>query len=145
VDIDEILNEWSNDCIVDETNLSVASTNIPILHAKYITMYTNSRLRRTRLNEKKKEAKRILTEYYSGDLNNPYDLQMINREPFSKKLLNQQIQTYVDGDKEMIDMNLKVGYQEEVIKLLEDIVKSIHTRGFVIKNSLDYQRFMNGG
>jgi hypothetical protein len=108
-------------------------------------MYTNAKLSRLRIYEKRKEIKRKLTEYYSGDLNNPEDIKEIGREPFNKKLLNTQVQTYVDSDDEMININLKIGYQDELIKLLEDIVKTIHTRNFIIKNSLDYQRFMNGG
>ncbi len=144
MDIDEILDEWSNDCVVDETNLSVASTNIPILHSKYISMYTNARLRRTRLYEKRKQVKKNLWEYYDGKMCEE-DLKEIGREQFQLNLINSQITTYVDSDDEMININLKIGYQDELIRLLEDIVKSIHTRGFVIKNSLDYQRFMNGG
>lgn len=145
MNIDTILNDWSEDCKIDETNLSHESTNIPILHSKYISMYTNAKLTRLRIYEKRKEIKRKLTEYYSGDLNNPEDIKEIDREPFNKKLLNTQVQTYVDSDDEMININLKLGYQDELIKLLEDIVKTIHTRNFIIKNSLDYQRFMNGG
>ena len=145
MNIETILNDWSEDCKIDETNLSHESTNIPILHSKYISMYTNAKLTRLRIYEKRKEIKRKLTEYYSGDLNNPEDIKEIGREPFNKKLLNTQVQTYVDSDDEMININLKIGYQDELIKLLEDIVKTIHTRNFIIKNSLDYQRFMNGG
>lgn len=145
MNIEAILNDWSEDCKIDETNLSHESTNIPILHSKYISMYTNAKLSRLRIYEKRKEIKRKLTEYYSGDLNNPEDIKEIGREPFNKKLLNTQVQTYVDSDDEMININLKIGYQDELIKLLEDIVKTIHTRNFIIKNSLDYQRFMNGG
>ena len=145
MNIETILNDWSEDCKIDETNLSHESTNIPILHSKYISMYTNAKLSRLRIYEKRKEIKRKLTEYYSGDLNNPEDIKEIGREPFNKKLLNTQVQTYVDADDEMININLKIGYQDELIKLLEDIVKTIHTRNFIIKNSLDYQRFMNGG
>mgnify|MGYP000724554739 CR=1 FL=1 len=145
MNIETILNDWSEDCKIDETNLSHESTNIPILHSKYISMYTNAKLSRLRIYEKRKEIKRKLTEYYSGDLNNPEDIKEIGREPFNKKLLNTQVQTYVDSDDEMININLKIGYQDELIKLLEDIVKTIHTRNFIIKNSLDYQRFMNGG
>lgn len=144
MNIENILSEWATDCKIDETNLSKESVNIPSLHSKYMTMYMNARLSRLRTEEKRKELKRTLTEYYSGDLNNPEDIKEVKREPFEKKLLNQQIPTYVDGDKEMVEMNLKIGYQDELIKLLEDIIKSIHTRGFAIKNSLDFQRFMNG-
>ena len=145
MNIETILNDWSEDCKIDETNLSHESTNIPILHSKYISMYTNAKLSRLRIYEKRKEIKRKLTEYYSGDLNNPEDIKEIGREPFNKKLLNTQVQTYVDSDGEMMNNNLKTGYQDELIKVLEDIVKTIHTRNFIIKYSLDYQHFMNGG
>ena len=144
MNIETILNDWSEDCKIDETNLSHESTNIPILHSKYISMYTNAKLSRLRIYEKRKEIKRKLTEYYDGKMCEE-DLKEMGREQFKLNLINSQIATYVDSDDEMININLKLGYQDELIRLLEDIVKTIHTRNFIIKNSLDYQRFMNGG
>lgn len=144
MNIETILNDWSEDCKIDETNLSHESTNIPILHSKYISMYTNAKLSRLRIYEKRKEIKRKLWEYYDGKTCEE-DLKEWGREQFKMQLINSQIATYVDSDDEMININLKIGYQDELIKLLEDIVKTIHTRNFIIKNSLDYQRFMNGG
>ena len=42
-------------------------------------------------------------------------------------------------------MNLKVAYQNEKVELLETIIKSISNRNFIIKNAIDWNRFVMGG
>tara|TARA_B110000211_G_C14046775_1_gene539348 strand:- start:277 stop:714 length:438 start_codon:yes stop_codon:yes gene_type:complete len=145
MEIEAILDAWTTDASIDETDLSAESLNTPNLHSKYIRMLTTSRLKKLRLIENRKQAQQILREYYAGDLNNPADLESIGRSPNPKKILKQDLQLHVDSDKEMRDLNLKIGYLDETVKLLEDILKNIHIRGFAIKNSLDYQKFISGG
>jgi hypothetical protein len=145
MEIEDILDVWTKDASIDETDLSAESLNTPNLHSKYIRMLTTVRLKKLRLIETRKQVQQMLREYYAGDLNNPADLESINRPPNPKKILRQDLQLYVDGDKEMRDMNLRIGYLDETVKLLEDILKNIHIRGFAIKNALDYQKFISGG
>jgi hypothetical protein len=44
----------------------------------------------------------------------------------------------------MIELNIKIAYQSELVEVLEEIMKNINTRGFVIKNSIDFLRFTSG-
>ena len=44
----------------------------------------------------------------------------------------------------MVELNVKIAYQTELVEVLEEIMKNINTRGFVIKNSIDFLRFTNG-
>ena len=80
-------------------------------------------------------------DYYRGDLNNPQDLDEIGREPYPHKRLKQEVSSYVESDNEMIELNIKIAYQSELVEVLEEIMKNINTRGFVIKNSIDFLRF----
>ena len=84
-------------------------------------------------------------DYYKGDLNNPEDLQEIDREPWPKKVLKQDLRYHIESDKEMVDINIKVAYQEELVDVCQEIIKNINNRGFVIKNSIDFMRFTMGG
>jgi hypothetical protein len=40
---------------------------------------------------------------------------------------------------------LKVGLQQEKVEFLETITKSITNRNFIIKNAIDWNRFVMGG
>ena len=142
--IDDVVEMWKKDCKIDETELSLESLNVPSLHAKYLKIYSNEKLKLRSLNLKKKDLKVRLSDYYKGDLNNPEDLKDIGREPWPKKVLKQDIIEYVDCDTDMISLNTKVAYQEELVDVLTEIIKGINGRGYVIKNSIDFLKFTMG-
>jgi len=142
--IEEIIDMWQEDVKIDETELSRESLNIPLLHGKYLKFFSQERLKLRALKMKQKQLQQQLMDYYRGDLNNPEDLAELGREPYPYKRLKQDISYYVDSDSEMVQLNMKLVYQQEVVDILEEIIKSINTRGYVIKNSLDFLRFTSG-
>ena len=142
--IDDVVEMWKKDCKIDETELSLESLNVPSLHAKYLKIYSNEKLKLRSLNLKNKDLKVRLSDYYKGDLNNPEDLKEIGREPWPKKVLKQDLYDYVEGDVDMIALNTKIVYQEEFVDVLTEIIKSINGRGYVIKNSIDFLKFTMG-
>jgi hypothetical protein len=93
---------------------------------------------------KQKHLHQRLMDYYRGDLNNPEDLAEIGREPYPHKRLKQEVSYYVESDEDMVQINTKIAYQQEMVDVLEEILKSINTRGFAIKNSIDFLKFTNG-
>lgn len=145
MDIDEINDMWIKDSVIDETELSEASLNIPKLHSKYLKLFSNEKLRLKKQFLRRKEIQKKLMEYYRGELNHPEDLKEIGREPCEIKVLKQDLQYYVDNDQEMIDINIRISYQEVLVETLTEIIKTINNRGYVIKNSIDFLRFTQGG
>ena len=142
--IENIISMWQEDVKIDETELSRESLNIPLLHGKYLKHFSDERLKLRALKMKHKQLSTRLADYYRGDLNNPEDLAELGREPYQFKRLKQEVSHYVDSDSEMIQLNTKVVYQQELVDILEEIIKAINTRGYVIKNSLDFLRFTSG-
>lgn len=142
--IEDIISMWQEDVKIDETELSRESLNIPLLHGKYLKHFSDERLKLRALKMKHKQLSTRLSDYYRGDLNNPEDLAELGREPYEFKRLKQEVSHYVDSDLEMIQLNTKVAYQQELVDILEEIIKAINTRGYVIKNSLDFLRFTSG-
>jgi len=135
---------WQEDVKIDETELSRESLNIPLLHGKYLKFFSQERLKLRALKMKQKQLQQQLMDYYRGDLNNPEDLAELGREPYPYKRLKQDISYYVDSDSEMVQLNTKIAYQQEMVDVLEEILKAVNTRGFVIKNSLDFLKFTSG-
>ena len=76
--------------------------------------------------------------------NNPEDLEEIGRAPWPNKVLKQDLRYHIESDKEMIVMNTKIAYQEELVDVCQEMIKNINNRGFVIKNSIDFMRFTMG-
>ena len=94
---------------------------------------------------KYKSLSRKLGEYYRGELNNPEDLTELNREPWPKVTLKQDIPSYIDADKDMVTLQTKLAYQEELVGCCEDILKSINNRGFQIRAAIDWRRLTQFG
>ena len=64
--------------------------------------------------------------------------------PAKGMILKSDIPMYLDGDPDIINLSLKISYQQEKIECLESIIKSIMNRGFLIKNAIDWQKFTMG-
>jgi len=143
--VDEITEMWIKDAKIDDVELDTESLKVPTLHAKYLRILYQEKLKLKSYLIKKKTLSRVLGEYYRGDLNSPEDLREIQREPWSRTVLKQDLGSYVDSDKDMIKLLTKISYQEEVVSLLEDIIKNINNRGFQIKNSIDWRKLTNFG
>ena len=140
---EEIQIAWTRDCEMDETELSHESIKIPQLHNKYLIFYSNEKL-------KFKEIKFLFAglikrkrDYYSGRMT-AEELEMADWEPFQLKLLKADVQEYIDADDNVIESKKLLALQEEKVNYLESIVKSLTTRGYLIKNAIDWKRFTEG-
>ena len=140
---EELQYQWTLDCVMDETELSQESIKIPQLHNKYLIFYSNEKL-------KFKEIKYLFAglikrkrDYYSGRMT-PEELEMADWEPFQYKLLKADVQEYIDADENVIESKKLLALQEEKVNYLESIVKSLTTRGYLIKNAIDWKRFTEG-
>ena len=140
---EEIQIAWTRDCPIDETELAQESVKIPQLHNKYLIFYSNEKL-------KFKEIKYLFAglikrkrDYYSGRMT-AKELEMADWEPFQLKLLKADVQEYIDADDNVIESKKLLALQEEKVNYLESIVKSLTTRGYLIKNAIDWKRFTEG-
>jgi hypothetical protein len=144
--VDEIIDQWNTDAEIKEHDLSGESIRIPNLHSKYLGYYSqeSSILRKHFFN--KKRMSQLLIQYYKGDLNEDKEtLSMINREPWPRKILKQDIDTYVSADKDMLKIDSQIAEQEEKITVIKEIMKSIHNRGWYIKNCIEFMKWQSGG
>ena len=140
---EEIQKLWTSDCNIDETELAQESVKIPQLHNKYLIFYSNEKL-------KFKELKFLFAglikrkrDYYSGRMSGE-ELEAADWEPFQYKLLKADVQEYIDADENVIESKKLLALQEEKVNYLESIVKSLTTRGYLIKNAIDWKRFTEG-
>lgn len=139
-DISEI---WAVDCKIDESNLAGESKKIPELHNKYYTMYYKEALRVKKLKYDYKELELAKREYYDGSMAEE-DLRERGWKPFQKKVIRQDIDKHLQADKDIINLSLKIDYHSTRANFLEDIIKTIHSRNFIIKNMLDIMKFQHG-
>ena len=141
IDLDSIQRMWESDSKIDPDNLHTESLNIPILHAKYYSIYNNILLLRKKADQQKRNIRHERYEYYSGKA----DPDVYIENPFPKKIRDKDtLQKYLDADDRLSQSSLKVEYYDVILKYLEDILKMIHNRGYQIKNAIEYMRFQSG-
>lgn len=143
--IQDIVDLWRKDVKIDDVELDREALNVPILHAKYLGILSEERLKLRSLKIRRAELNRKLTDYYRGDLNNPEDLAEIDREPWPKAVLKQEVVSYVEADEEMIKLTTRMAMQQETVDVCEEILKAINSRGYTIKNAIDWRRLTNFG
>ena len=144
VNIDDLMEEWSKDAAIDETEPGRETAKIPNLHAKYLRILTHHNLIVKKLMSDYNKLRRIKFEYYSGDLNNPEDLEKYNLEPMSKKLLKQEIPTYLDSDIDLNSILIKKVVHEEVVEFCKTVLKEISNRTWQLGNIIKWEQFAGG-
>jgi hypothetical protein len=140
---EEIQYQWTLDCEMDETELSHESIKIPQLHNKYLIFYSNEKLKFKEIKYLFAGLVRRKRDYYSGRMT-AEELEAADWEPFQLKLLKADVQEYIDADDNVIESKKLLALQEEKVNYLESIVKGLTTRGYLIKNAIDWKRFTEG-
>lgn len=78
--------------------------------------------------------------HYAGKLNAEH----YKREPITEAILKTDIPSYMAIDAVVVEMRNLVKECERIVRYLEDAKKSLHSRGFDIKNSIEYRKLMLG-
>lgn len=140
--LEEIEALWEQDIKIDRTELDSESIKIPSLHSKYYKIYLREKVQLKAEEQSYKQFYKLKHEYYTGKLSKS-ELDEYGWEPFQFVLKN-DLQVYMEADKDIAERLLKLSVQKEKVQYLEDIIKTLNTRGFLIKNAIDFIRFTSG-
>lgn len=145
MNIDDLMEEWSKDSKIDETEPGRELAKIPSLHAKYLRIMTHHNLLAKKFMADFNKAKKTKWEYYSGDLNNPEDLEVLGLEPWLKKTLRQDIPMYIDSDPLLNNILIKKTVHQEVVDFCGSVLKELNNRTWQLKSFIDWEKFTSGG
>jgi len=140
ITLDDIKSQWVEDSKIDADLLDEESLKIPQLYGKYLNYLSDVRL----LKIKKEYDYKILLkdkfEYYTGKA----EPSIYQENPFDIKVLKTDLSLYMDADSELQILQSRINYYEEIIFFLDKILRCLNDRGYQIKNSIDWQKFMQG-
>ena len=135
---------WAEDCKIDETNLGKESARVPLLHAKYINFLSSTRLNLRKAESDYFNCRRKKYRYYRGEMSRDE----LESEGWTQwqgtKPLKNEIDEFLQGDADLITLQDKVEYFKTVLYQLEQIIRSINSRTWDIKSSIEWVRFTNG-
>lgn len=140
---EELQAQIEKDLSFDETQLDTESLRIPQLHNKYLKHLYSEKLTIKKLRNDMGELLRLKHEYYTGKMDEAA-LKERGWEPFQLRVLRNDIDMYLDADKDIIKLRGRIQLQEERVDYIEAIVKGIANRGWVIRNAIDWKKFLGG-
>jgi hypothetical protein len=133
--LEELQESANRDLKIDDTDLGTESINIPILHNKYLQHYNKFSLLLKKAEYEQKVLKRQKWEYYTGKS---------DPSVYKEKILKVDVHIYMDSDEELQRADQKEVYLKQVVNYLEQLLRSINTRNFIIKNAIDWAKFTSG-
>ncbi|QFG06303.2 UvsY-like recombination mediator [Synechococcus phage S-SCSM1] len=140
-DISMIKSMWEKDSQIDMDNLHQESINIPVLHSKYYDIYNNLLLLKAKAEQQRKNVRHERYEYYSGKA----DPDVYQKDPFPKKVRDKDaMNKYLDADKKLSTISMKIEYYQVMINYVDSILKQISNRTYQIKNSIEFLKFQAG-
>ena len=124
----------------DDTELDSESARIPLLHNKYLQHINKYSLLLKKAQQELNVLEREKWEYYTGKA----DESVYREKPFDLKVLKSDVHIYINSDEEMQRADQKVAYLNTVVKYLEQILRGLNNRTFLIKNMIEWKKFTSG-
>ena len=79
--------------------------------------------------------------YYTGKA--PAEVYI--EEPFPYKVREKDaIQRHMEADEKLSKIDMKIRYYDVTLKFLEEIIRTISSRTYQIKNAIEWQKFQAG-
>jgi hypothetical protein len=142
--LDEILTLWNEDADIDQTKLDTESLSIPKIHGKYWKILNHERML---LRKYESDFKKLSLQKYEFFTQGP--TKETNEKgwelPACGKVIKSDCDRYLEADSDLIDLSLKIGLQKEKVFILEDIIRSINNRNWIIRNAIEFLRWQAGG
>ena len=145
----KIKEEWAQDTQIDfqfknkqyTEDLARLALEIPFQHNKYLNHYTDLSQIKTSLEFEYRKLLREKREYYGGEA----DAKTYAEKPFGNSIkTSEKMKVYLESDDELINTEAKVKYIDQMLLLLDNVMKQISNRGFQIKSAIEWEKFING-
>lgn len=140
---DELIQEWEKDCVIDSTELGKESLRIPQLHSKYLKEFYLAKSLHAKLTADYKLMLKLKHQYYQGILSKE-ELEEHGWEPQPLKILKSDIPVYLESDVDLQSIQTKIQLTEDKIDLIENIIRTLNNRGYLLKNSIEWEKFKMG-
>lgn len=141
--LDALHTEWSADQELDFSYPDKVLRQIPFLHGKWWQYYTTERQRYMALKQDHDSLKRAKFDWYLGRLDED-ERKARDWPPQPLRIVRQEVDNYLNTDKDLQPLTGKLELQEVKLKFIEDCIKHINNRGYLIRSYIDYLKFSQG-
>ena len=146
---EKLRTEWDEDSLVDfqfkdksySTDLGKLALEIPFCHNKYLNHYTDISQIKTSLEFEVRKLVKEKREYYGGEA----DAKVYAEKPFGNSIkTSEKMKVYLESDQEIINLEAKIKFLDQMLYWLDQVMKQISNRGFQVKSAIEWEKFING-
>jgi hypothetical protein len=147
ITLDDVLAEWSKDCVINQTQLDQSSVDTAKLHAKYLQWLSVAKLQHKKAQMNQKTLLKQKWLYYNGKM----DQDEIERlgwsyDPFDGlKVMKGDMDRYYDADEDIQKSEERIAYYKTLMETCTEIVETLRWRHQTIGNIIKWKNFENGG
>ena len=139
--VDEILNEWDKDSVVDPLHIEEGLANISRLHAKYLRLWAIASREATLIEIDLKNFIQLKTCWYGPEGLSKEELTDLGWEPRPKVVIRLDMERYLDGDQEVIKKKLRFASAKLKVNKLTFILKEINNRNWHYSRIIELRKF----
>jgi hypothetical protein len=143
MNLENLKEHITKDSVVDSTELGTEAIKIPQIHGKYINLLTDMKLLLTKQQQEYAILRLRKWKIYTGKASKE-ELEIWKEDPFELDILKTDVDKFMDADPQLTDLKLKIALSETKVKMVEEFLKSLNNRNFVIRSAIDWQKMMNG-
>jgi len=144
--LEQINAMWQKDCRIDALAIDEASRQTPELHAKYLQILSEFKLKLKQAEFKQKELMKYKWLWYNGKLSQE-EIERLGwvPDPFDGlKILKGEMEHYVEADPELVESEAKIEYLKTCIDTTKEIVENLKWRHQTIGNMIRWKQFEAG-
>lgn len=128
---------------ITEANVEEVLAINPALYAKYLALYMEENRNLRQLKSKKNIIYLNLKEYFRG-LKDSHDPMVIARGPFNKRILEKEVEMYIDADMDYMQPNEEYEMQKDICNNIREFLDNLKFRPNNAKSFCDWKKFIHG-
>lgn len=144
MNLEELQNLWSTDCVIDDNHFDRASVTTPKLHSKYLNYLIEYKLKHSKIKSDYNTMRARKFRYYRGELSRE-ELTDLNWNQWQGiKPLRNEMDEFLNGDSDLNSLEIKSQYIQSIVEFLESIMQQIKSRDWQIRNAITWRQFVSG-
>jgi len=144
MNIEQLQEMWEADAEIDDNYLGEQSVATPKLHAKYVKMLVQIKLKHTKLQSDYNLLRKNKFRYFRGEMSREELVDNNWTQWQGVKPLKNEMDEFLTGDEDLNSLEVKIKYLETMIYLLESILQQIKARDWQIKTAVEWKKFLAG-
>jgi len=142
--IDDVLENWKADAVIDESKLSAELIRLPMLHSKYLEYYIHFKHRLAKAEQSKSKLSFIKRKYFRGECTQK-ELEKYGWDQYtSLKPGVSELNQLLEFDSDIASLTLIVSDLKTAVVGCEYIMGQLKNRSYELKAIIEYQRFLAG-